>query len=365
MWSKSFWIQTLVSLAIVLTGCQKEPEKIEGIIRPVKLFEVAESSSQQLRHFPGNVTASDEAEISFRISGELINLPLNEGQHVNKGHLLAQLDNQDARNEVADRQAVYELAQIDFQRKQSLMKKKIIAQSDYDTAGAHLTSSKATLDMARNKLNYTVLKAPFSGRVAKMEVENHQYIQAKQTILWLQSDNNVDIHIQVPESIVMNVNVNVNVLEIDYTPQASFAAAPSRQFPIKYKKHSTKVTPGTQTYDVVFTMPIPTDFTLFPGMSTTVTIDLARITRQQSLTPYVLIPANAVVNSDSDERMIVWRYNPETETVNAVDVTIGLITEAGIQVLSGLQSGDRVVVAGARQLTEGLQVKPLRWEPGL
>lgn len=364
MWrGKPLLAAGLAGLAIVLSGCQEESVQQEAVVRPVKLFEVADSSSQQLRHFPGYVAASDEAEISFRIPGELVDLPLHEGQHVKKGQLLARLDDRDVRNEVADSQAGYELAQIDFQRKKSLLERKVLSQADYDQASARLKSSKAALNLARDKLAYTVLKAPFAGRVARLKVENYQFIQARQTILLLQSDSMVDIHIQVPESIV--VNVDADTVEADYMPQASFTAAPDRRFPVQYKEHATKVTPGAQTYDVVFTMPVPDDLTLLPGMTATVAIDLARIIRQRSRIPYVLVPSQAVVNSDIDGRTLVWRYNADTGRVNAVAITPGRITEAGIQVLSGLQSGDQVVVAGARQLTEGLKVKPLRQERGL
>ena len=353
-----------VAIAL-LSGCSQEAVEVTTAapVRPVKLFTVEDISMKQVRHFPATVAASDEAEISFRVSGELVDRPLSEGQLVKQGQLLAKLDDTDARNTLADRQANYELATVDYRRKKDLVVKKALPQSDLDKAEATLKSAKAALELARSSLAYTKLTAPFAGRIAKLEAENHQYVQARQTIVVLQSDETIDLHIQVPESVIAMVsddNYNFN-----YKPQVSFRAAPGKTYGATFKERANKVTQGTQSYEVVFTMEQPADMNVLPGMAATVTIDLSQATVDTKKTGYVIVPRQAVAKDDTNGRTIVWVFNEDTNSIRAADVTMGRVTDSGLEILSGLKPGDQVVAAGASQLTEGLSVKPLRWERGL
>ena len=349
---------------LLIGGCGKEEvTQIEEVVRPVKLFEVADANSAQIRHFPATVTASDEAEISFRIAGVLIQLPLSESQVVKKGQLLAKLDDVDARNTLADRQASYELASVDYKRKKDLVSKKAIAQSVVDEASAQLKSARAALELARSNLAYTKLTAPFDGRVAKIEVEQHQFVQAREGILLLQSNNMIDLHIQVPEELL----ANINKADVDFTykPVVTFNALNDRRFDVIYKERANKVTEGTQSYDVAFTMPIPEDVTILPGMAAMLTLDLAKVTPDVNRGEYVLVPRQSVAKNDTNGQTIVWKYDDKSSSVMAVEVIMGRITDLGVQIVSGLKSGDQIVAAGASQINQGIKVKPLRWERGL
>ena len=351
----------LVGLGL-LTGCQQEARERQEVIRPVKLFEVADPEQQQLRHFPGRVTATDEAEISFRIPGQIDRIEVKQGDEVSEGQLLASLDNRDIRNELQDRQANYELAKVEFDRASSLLSKKVISQSSYDTASARLKSAEAALQLSRDRLAYSALRAPFGGRVAQKLAEAHQQVQAQQPVMVLQSNKQLDVSIQVPESIVSHVNRQS--LDGDYQPVVSFPGAPGQTFPVSYKEHATLVTPGTQSYEVILTLPAPINLTVLPGMTATVMIDLRQILSVQDHSGFVLVPVTAVGRNDADNKTVVWLFDEATGQVKPIEVTTGRITEAGVQV-SGINPGDQIVTAGLSQLYDGMVVKPLRRERGL
>ncbi|WP_257263806.1 efflux RND transporter periplasmic adaptor subunit [Endozoicomonas sp. ONNA2] len=358
---------TIASIVLIsftlLTGCDQEQVEHKEVIRPVKLFEVKDPRQQQLRYFPGKVTATEEAEISFRIPGQIDKIEVKQGDDVSTGQVLAYLDDRDIRNELQDRQASYELARAEFERASSLLTKKVIAQSSYDTASARLKSAEAALKLSRDKLAYTTLKAPFSGRVAQTLAEPHQQVQAQQPVLILQSSDRLDISIQVPESIVSHVNAKA--VNNGYQPIATFPGAPGKEFPVSYKEHATRVTPGTQSYEVIFTRMAPANMNILPGMTATVIIDLARVMDTQWQPGYFLVPVSAVAKDDVDNKTVVWRFDQNTGQVTPVEVTTGRITEAGVQILAGLNTGDQIVTAGLSQLYKGMPVKPLHRERGL
>ncbi len=355
-------IVTLMGLGL-LSGCQQEvSEQQQEVIRPVKLFTVADPVQQQLRSFPAKVSATDEAEISFRIPGQIEQIKVKQGDEVARGQVLAYLDDRDVRNELQDRQASYELAKVEFDRASSLLGKKAVSKSSFDNASAQLKSAEAALKLSRDRLAYSILKAPFAGRIAQTLAEAHQQVQAQQPVLVLQSSKQLDISIQVPESIVSHVNRQS--LNGDYQPVVTFPGAPGQTFPVSYKEHATRVTPGTQSYEVTLTLPVPDNLTVLPGMTATVMIDLGQVLDPELYRGSILVPVSAVGKNDADNKTVVWLFDEETGQVKPVAVTTGGITEGGIQV-SGINPGDQIVTAGLSQLYDGMFVKPLRRERGL
>jgi RND family efflux transporter MFP subunit len=350
-------------MAVVLVGCSEELAPLtKPKVRPVKLHRVENVNQSAIHHFPGKVIAADPSELAFRIPGQLIELPIREGQAVEQGQLLARLDEDDARNQLDDRQSAYDLAKVDFERKKTVLERELIAPSVFDESKARLQSAKAALNLAQDNLRYTEIKAPYKGSVARIEVENFQYVQAKQPILVLQSDEHIDITIQVPEAVIGHVREDAE--ESGYRPQVTFPSVSSRTFLVDYKEHTRQADPATQSFKVTFTMIRPKGLNILPGMTAEIMVDFSFIsTRHVKLAP--IAPHAAVVRIDNEEQAHVWVYDSENGKVTKRPVILGRVMDEGIEVISGLSPGDYVVTAGVSFLKDGMQVRPLTRERGL
>ena len=351
-----------VSLSL-LTACSPSAEEPTSVVRPVKLFEVENRQAQNLREFPAIVAANEEASISFRIPGELLQFPATSAMIVEQGQLLAKLDDRDIKNEMAARQADFDLAESDFRRIQSLREKQMVSQSDFDNANTRLKASRVNLQLAKDRLGDTLLTAPFSGRIAQTLVENYQSVQAQQPVLILQDHQTLDISIQVPESIL--TQVQKDRVDPSYQPVVTFAGNNGTEYSVSYKEHATRVTPGTQSYEVTFSMPAPESFTVYPGMGATLSIDMTRVISNGNAAEEFVVPMTAVLKDDVSGQYQIWVYNTETRTVSPKQVTVGRITQSGITVTSGLEDGEQIVSAGLNRLRSGMEVKPLERERGV
>ncbi|WP_037459351.1 efflux RND transporter periplasmic adaptor subunit [Shewanella sp. HN-41] len=348
-------------LPALLSGCTPAESSVQtSPIRPVKLFEVVQLNGDSFRTFPARVAANSRAELSFRISGQLTELALVEGQRVTEGSLLAKLDDRDAHNNLMTREAEHELLAADFKRKVELLNRKLISQSEFDNTQAQLKSAKAALAAARDQLSYTRLTAPFSGTIAKRLVDNHQIVQANQGVLTLQNNNLLDVSIQVPEA--MAASLNEYIKQQNFIAKVRFSALAGMEFDAKFKEYSTQVTPGTQAYEVVFSLPQPEDIQLLPGMSAELTLALVKTPDQ---TASAIVPVTAIDKRDQDGRVQVWVYQTQSGEVKPTAVTLGRVTTEGIEVLGGINKGDLIVSAGVSQLSNGMKVKPLRWQRGV
>ena len=214
-----FWVT--LGLALALWGCSDEPQQDAPMPQPVKL-QVVDGGAGALRHYPGKVVATEGSELAFRVSGQLERFPVRAGEQVKKGQLLAALDPSDFRNQLADRQAQYDLAESQYQRGISLRDRGVISEAQFDEIEAKRRQAQAALSLARDNVNYTRLKAPYGGTVARTEVENYQFVQAKQPILYLQGDKNIDIEFAVSERFLANLKKDGE----DYQPELRFEGAP-------------------------------------------------------------------------------------------------------------------------------------------
>nr|WP_159063854.1 efflux RND transporter periplasmic adaptor subunit [Thaumasiovibrio occultus] len=353
-----------LAVSLVLSGCKEttaENTAKEPVVRPVRLFTIADTDANNLRRFPANVLASEEAIISFRVAGELVEFPVKPADIVEKGALLAKLDDRDYRTDVQLRKTDYDLALRDFERVKTLRQRNVLSQADYDNALARVRSARAALKLAEDRLADTKLVAPFSGRVAQTAVENFEFVQPQQTILVLQSDNTLDVSIQLPENILNQINQDS--VNPDYRPTVSFAGRPD-SYPVTYKQHATQATPGTQAYEVVFSLAVPENGqTIYPGMGATLSMDMAQILPNMTHSDAFLVPLTAVLDDDASSQAQVWVYNDGIVEPRAVEKL--RITNDGVLVSGDLNAGTQIVSAGLNQLTSGMTVKPLERERGL
>ena len=351
-------------LTLGLAGCGEAPTTVDTkpLVRPAKIFQVADPSLTALRNFPAEVEANTDSELAFRVSGQIIEFPVKAGNEVSRGQLLARLDPKDFKLRLDDAQARYDLAVSQFERAKTLLAKKLAPQSNFDEAKANLAVALSSLNTTKADLEYTYLRAPFDGTVARVMTQIHENIQAKQTILELQSRDRVDVSIQIPEDIISRVKKDSN-----YQPTVTFDSHPDEQFLVTVKEWDTQADPTTLTYKVVFSMPTPTSFNVLPGMTANIVIDLAQITDydQQSF----LLPVESVFSGEGSAaasgQRFVWKMDPQSFKVTRTEVTVGEIRSGGIVILDGIAPGDQIVAAGVHFLEDGMQVRPWDREGGL
>lgn len=348
-------VSMIFLMLLFLNGCGDRGTEPKETLRPVKYITITAGGTGMIRKFPGVVDAANKAELSFRVSGKLSDILVKEGEFVKAGQVLARLEQTDYKIKLNDKQAGYDKAKADFSRAEKLLPPGYISRSDYDSAKAALGTSAAQLDAARQDLNYTVLKAPFGGRIAKRYVENFEEVGAKQEIMLLHDTSSFVVQIDLPENVLIHSTPGT----YPHRLYAEFDAIKDRIFPLTVKEVATQADETTQTYAVTLNMPAIQGRTILPGMSVNVTAE-RRARPSEGDEIKIFLPAHAVM--EDREGRFVYIVVPDSDNVGVVHkkiVTTGELTEQGIEVMSGLVTGDRVVTAGMSRMTEGKRVRLL------
>ena len=354
----------LVSFSLLSACSNEEPLKDTDVIRPVKIFQVHSGEESMLRKFPAQVHSAERAELAFRVAGELQSLPAMAGKDVRRGTVLATLDPSDYQILVNDRKARQQLAQSQFQRIKDLFERQQVSKAQYDQSKAELDISNAALTAARTDLSYTKLKAPFSGQISQVYVDNHQPVAAGKMVMMLQVRDQLEVRMQLPESLMANMAESKG--DDNYQPEVEFEAIPGKRFLSRYKEHNAQADAATGSFTVTLTLARPENLNLLPGMSASVHVDLNKVLSQKSFV--VTVPSQAVfqgeLQQEGSSQAQVWVVNDDM-TLSPRSVTVGKLTPSGIEILSGLQAGEKLVAAGVHQAHEGMKVRPWVQERGL
>ena len=344
--------------SVLFVDWKKEPEPEKELIRPVKTIVVQENLSERKYQYLGTVEAADEAELSFEVTGSLISLNVKKGDRVKKGQLLAGLDPRDFENALAVARADAEKARIILKRLKPAAKSGAVTKQQLTDAEATAATTDARLKTQIKAMEDTKLKASFDGIIADILVENFESVKAKQPIAILQTIDNVDVTVDVPESRIAEMDPKKIgkrkgevkfVMSMDYFPDRTFVVTP--------KEFKTKADELTSSYKVTFTMPRP-DVTILPGMPATVTETIKVDTGKAK---GFLLPADAVP-VDTHGKYFVWILTGEQSgvfTVQRQDVEVGEMTGDRITVTTGVSAGDRIAAAGVHILKQGQKVSLL------
>ena len=206
---------------------------------------------------------------------------------------------------------------------------------------------------AKNALEDTELTAPFSGVVNRKHVENHENIKAGDPVLSLLDFSNVEVHTAIPEDLVIR---RASFSGISCTLEAY----PGRRFEADIKEVGRKTDSANQSYPMTVILHIPDDVVVEPGMAATLRLSLNSPGR-----PAIgfVLPTGSVF-ADTEGHSCVWRVDPRILRVIKTRITTGDLSGDSIHVLTGLNTGDRVVTAGARFLMDNQEVRILDDGPG-
>jgi len=338
-------------LILAAAGCgrQEEAPDLGPIVRPVGLATVGAEDVARLS-FPGTIQATDRAELSFRVSGDLVQLPINEGDFIEAGQLVGQLDTRDFEIDVQEATAIFNQARAERDRYQRLYESEAVPLADLELRIAQRDVAAARLQQAETNLEYTTLTAPFGGWVGRRLRENFERVAAQETVITLHDIRFLEVVIDVPELIVAR-------FQQGSTPNlaATFSAAPGQEYPLTLKEVAAEADPATRTYQVVLTLPRPRGIDARPGMTVTA------IARPSAGRPnaHLTIPAQAVFADDNGVSH-VWVVDQAARTVSRRRVTLGEVTgEADVEILEGLSLGETIAITAVSVLQDGMQVRPM------
>ncbi len=413
----------LIAVQVILTtSCGKEEEKVaEEVTRPAKIETVKPTEHVSVHRMPGKVRASQRVELAFKVSGPLIELPVQEGQQVQKGELLARINPRDFETNLAKIKSAINEARAKFQamkagarpedlkmlesefsaaearfreaegqykRYVSLYERKNVSKAEYDRFKAAYDVARAQLNTARQNLekgkrgarkeDIEAMRANIQGLEAQQEgirnALNDTYLRAPFSGVIAKKFVENFQEVQAKQPIVSlqdisRIEILVDVPEVfmarakkgAVNAVVEFAAAPGKQYELSFKELSMEADPNTQTYRAVLEMPAPEGINILPGMTATVSGTARMDESAQSST--FLLPVNAIF-ADEAEKQYVWVVNPKTMRVKRREVKIGSVSGQGIRILGGLTAGEKIVTAGVHYLKDGLKVRELKRKLG-
>lgn len=337
-------VLVVVALVLVLASCGNGKASDESVAT-VRLDTVQMASTGAVLQFPGRVVASDDASLSFKVAGTIARIYKEEGERVQAGQLVAELDATDYRVQLAATEAEYARVKAETDRITALYNEGAATASNYDKARFGLQQIEAKLKNHRDQLAYCKLYAPFTGAVQTRFFHEGENIAAGMPVLSLVSSANPEIEINLPASSYLRRGSFVHY-------SAQFNVLPGVVIPLKLISVMPKAN-ANQLYTMRLKIEGDTKG-IAPGMSAWVSIMAA----ESASNADVRVPATALV--DDKGTTFVYLYDAQSQTVRRCRVKVmRLHTDGTAEVEGALAPGHIVVSTGANHIKTGDRVTPL------
>jgi RND family efflux transporter MFP subunit len=341
----------LLTLSLA-TGCT-EPEQVlqAEVIRPAKLIEVTLSDNIKEYRFPAVVEALNSKNLVFQVSGQIISLNVREGDPIEQGQVIAQLDKRVFNNQLAAAQTQFDTAKIEFKRAQRLINADAIAKSIFDQRENTYNVAITGLDNAKKALEDTRLVAPFSGIIANTFVDELDAVNLATPIVTIQTDGPAEAKVKIPASLVSQFK-QFGAIETAVVLDSGI----DQPMPAKMVGAIALADERSQTFEVNFSFTPLATMTVLPGM-TGVVISKIAFNKQANPNGKIFIPMGAIVSDANGP--FVWLVDVSNYVVSRQNVTVGDIEGENIDISDGLKVGDTIIGAGGAYLQEGMKVRPL------
>lgn len=287
------------------------------------------------------IAANEMVEIKSETDGSVAEINFTEGQPVEKGRLLIRLDDSKLASAAAEAEANFKLTRANYERSQELLRSKLVSSQEFDLVSSQFQASQAALDLKKRLLLDTRILAPFAGIVAARNVSPGQVILKNATLTWLVDLDPVKVEINVPERFLSQLRIGQNI-------DLKVASYPGRQFTGKVFFVAPFVDPATRTALVKAQIPNPQQ-ELKPGMFGN--LDLTLNIRENA----VVIPESALTQLLEGGRAMIYTIS-ETNTAVLRPVKLGVRLAGLVEVVDGLQDGERVIVEGVQKIGPGSKV---------
>jgi len=340
----------------------KTAPTVKEEVIPVKAMRVAPGSETFVRRLPATLMTEVETRLAFRVSGRISSLSVEVGQVVKQGRIIGLLDPRDFEDAAGEAEAALAQAQarqkdagLHLKRMQKLWANQDVDISQLDRTRADARSAddqvkmqQKQLNEAKRRLTYTRLEAPYTGVIAQKEVNLSDTVTAGQTVVLFVDLSRLKARAQLSTSLMPERNrfakysvviPALNGLRLQATLQGIGPSA----------------IPPANTYPITVIIQTGPKTDLRPGMNGLLEITVRRATDDR----YIQIPLSAVA-TDPKGNTTVWVVDEKKGVVQRRQVATGGLTKKGIEIKSGLSTGEWVVTAGLRKLSPGKRVMILK-----
>ncbi len=345
-----FGVLALLSLVAACSQPEPPPEPV----RAVKLLTVGASELQTVQEYAGEVRAGVESRLGFRVAGKLVERPVQLGQRVQAGQVLAQIDPQDyqlsaaaARAQVAAAQTQYDLAAADYQRYGKLREQNFISGAELERRETTLKAARSSLQQAQaqaqaqgNQAQYTRLQADASGVVTGIDAEPGQVLAAGTPVVRLAHDGARDVVIAVPEDKVTRLQPG--------QPVQVRAWSTDESLPGTVREVAASADPVTRT----FTVKVKIDPASAPPLGSTVHVVPQALAAKGAQA--IKLPTTAL--RQEGQATAVWVYEADKGTLRSQVVQVATADGNEAVIVGGLTPGMQVVSTGVHVLTPGQKV---------
>ena len=339
---------------VLISACTEKP--VPESPRPVRTVEVRYDKAAEVNRYVGTVQSRHEVNEAFRVGGKVIQRKVDVGQKVREGDVLAVLDDTDyrqseeaARQEFVAATATARQAESDKKRLDNLRVDGSVSVSEdekartaHETATATAEAAARQLELARNKLKYTVLRASRSGVITAVRAEAGQVVTEGQTITSIANEGEPEIVTDVPEDHVAIFGAS--------RYKAWLASAPEQTFDVVLRELSPQAAEKTRTFRARLKPAAPRSLPL--GATATLVVE-----RPVGGEQAAAIPASAITQDKGKPAVWVVRRTG-SEPLGTVDLRgVNVHGYRNEEVLvSGPAAGELVVTAGVQKMAPGLKV---------
>ncbi len=340
---------------LALGGCfERAQPSVEAAIRPVLAVRVALVPDQEWRAYDGVIRARREADLGFRTGGRIVAREVDLGTRVTRGQELARLDAADlllaVRSSEADLASARSLAaqaSADAGRSRALVRQGWVAaasdevkQAAATAAAQRVASASAALDLARNKLDYAVLRAPHDGIVTGLVADPGTVVAEGQAVLRLAESGAPEAEVALPESALAGADAP--------GATATFWARPDARLAVRLRELSPTAERGLRTYVAHYVVVDP-PLWLMQGMTATV-----HLPQPGDARAVAVLPASAL--ADRGQGPMVWVVAPEGGPPRPRTVAVRRIDNQRV-VVTGLEDGALVVAIGVQKLDPASRIR--------
>lgn len=318
-------------------------------VKKVALVSTAVVKDTVFTHYidiQGNVDTRQNLIIYPEFSGVLSQVYVKTGQKVSKGQMLAKIDDGGLSNQLAQMETQAALAKTTFERQKNLWDKKIGSEIQYLQAKTNYEAQMKAVAQMRAQVAKTVVRAPFSGIIDEVITDKGQVVGPGQQLMRIVNLSDMYVSANIPESFIGKIKVgaivDVQIKSIGKTYQG------------KVRQVGNYINPNNRNFSIEVAVPNK-DNLLRPNQVAVLKIE------DYKKPNAILVPESIVTENAAGEK-IVFTVDTSSKEPKAVKktITIGLTSGSNVEVKSGLNKGETIIIEGARSVQNGDQVEILK-----